>query len=64
MNYEKISRNNEWQCLLLDICYLKSRIANFKIKGGGNLLRFPYPNCNLKKLCLSPDYLKSKGFGI
>jgi hypothetical protein len=62
MNGEEINRNNELQCLLMDIGSLQTRIANFKKEG--KLLRFPYPNSCLKILCLSTDYFQSKGFGI
>jgi hypothetical protein len=61
MSDEAISKNNEWQCLLMDISGIQSRIANFKRKGN-SLLSFPYPDSKLKKLCLLTDYLKSKGF--
>jgi hypothetical protein len=43
----------------MDISCLQVRIANFKRKG--KFLRLPYPNSNLKKLCLSTDYLQGKG---
>jgi hypothetical protein len=62
MNNENISRNNEWQCLLMDIRCLQMRIANFKVTG--KLFKPPYPSIRLKELCMSKDYFQSRGIVI